>query len=74
MVLVSGLHEDSFGLQPITFSAEDKFTWNSTLQVWMMLVGIVGDVFGTTLEDRHGGMRSGNLGLGLVTSKKLWTI
>lgn len=28
-----------------------------------MLIGIVEDVFGTTAEDRHGGMCSENLGL-----------
>ena len=40
------------------------------------IVGIVEEFFGTTLEGRPGGMCDMNLGLhlGLVTSKKLWTI
>ena len=33
---VLGLHEDNFGLQPITFLVHEKSTRNCTLQVWLM--------------------------------------
>jgi hypothetical protein len=39
-----GLHEGSVGLQLIIFSVDE------------MLVGIVGEFFGTTLEGRHDGI------------------
>ena len=51
---VLGLHEDIFGQHPITFSMDDKFTWNPILQVWIMLARVVGNFFGTTLKDRLG--------------------
>ena len=41
-----GLHEGYFKLQPITFSMNEKTTWNPTWQVWIMLAGIVGDFLG----------------------------
>lgn len=57
---------------PKHFLVDEQFTWNFPSQVWKMLVGIVGDGFGTTLENRHTGMCNKKLGLrsGLVTSKK----
>ena len=38
---VLGLHEGSFGPQPITSSKNEKATWNATCQVWLMLAMIV---------------------------------
>jgi hypothetical protein len=40
-----GLHEGSFGLQPITVMVYEKTTWNPTWQVWIMLAEIVGGIF-----------------------------
>ena len=36
------------------FLMNEKFTWNPIWEVWMMLVGIVENFIGTTLEDRLG--------------------
>jgi hypothetical protein len=33
----------------------EKSTWNSTWQTWMMLDEYVGEVFKTIVEGRHGG-------------------
>jgi hypothetical protein len=47
-------------------------TWNSSWQIWIMLAGIVGEFFETTLEGMHDGICNMDLGLhqkGLETSK-----
>ena len=38
---------------------DEKLTWNPTWQVWKMLVGIVGNLFGAALEARHEGVCGG---------------
>ena len=58
-----GLHEGSFGPQPITFSVDEKSTWNPTWQVWIMLAGIVRNFFKMALASRPDGICGGNLGL-----------
>jgi hypothetical protein len=35
---------------------DGKSTWNPTWQIWIMLGGIVGEFFRTTLEGRPRGM------------------
>ena len=52
----SDVHEGSFGLQPMK---EEKIYMESTRQVWITLAEIIGELFGTTLEGRPGGMCSG---------------
>ena len=47
---VLGLHEDTFGLQPITFSSHEEFKHNCTLHVWFMLAMIVGGFAGQLLR------------------------
>ena len=54
------LREGSFGPQLVTFLLNEKSTWNhGTLQVWIMLVGIVRKCFGTASKGRHDGICHG---------------
>ena len=50
-----------YGLPTITFSMDEKSTWNPTWQVWTNVNCHYGD-FKIPLEGRHGGMFGMNLG------------
>jgi hypothetical protein len=54
-VLDLSLHKGVFGLQPLTFSIYEIFTWDPTQQVWIMSANIIRGFLGTTLEARFGG-------------------
>ena len=59
-----GLHEGSFGPQPISSSVGEKRMWNSTCQVYIILVGNSSIIYllfsfgggGQTLEGRSDGI------------------
>lgn len=57
-----GLHDASFGLQPITLLVDEKLTWNPTWQIWIMLAGIVGGLSRITIKVGQGGMCGGPRG------------
>ena len=70
------LSRGSFEPQPITVALDEKSTRNSTWQVWIMLIWIVGNFSRMALEGRVDGICGMELDLhyGLVPSNKLWAI
>ena len=57
------LREGSFGPQLVIFLVDEKSTWvHGMWQVWIMLVGIVEQCFGTAPEGRPDGIRDGPWG------------